>query len=342
MSRNLQGRLRARATDSRRVLPGFAVARAMLAAAGVPDDIVSKYFRAVSTFATRDNVTAIDVGIKLKDHDTDADAGYCVRIHVRDKRARRQIPRSQLIPGRFEGLWTDVIQGEYVEHGTTVVHCDDRKQKLQTLQPGISIGNVRGSAGTLGMFVRGVDEDSNSVYVLSADHVLADVANPTPGDPIIQPGREDGGSAIDAVASLTRRSIIFDAALARYVDDGSRSLTNRVAQTGDLILDSDFADLGTILVKAGSVSCVTQAEVDGIGLFEGLGPGFHLKQVARGLDEGPIAVGGDSGAVWYDPVSSRAVGLHVRGNAVSTPNEQFAIATSVVKLCEALRVEAIL
>ena len=144
------------------------------------------------------------------------------------------------------------------------------------------------------------------------------------------------------MASLARRSVIFDAAVARYVDDGTRSLTNRVAQTGDVISDSDFAELGTILVKAGSVSCVTQAEVDGIGLFEGLGPGYHLKQLSRDLDGGPIAVGGDSGAVWYDPVTSRAVGLHVRGNAVSTPDEQFAIATSVVKLCVALQVEPVL
>jgi len=137
----------------------------------------------------------VDVGIKLKGHDTDADAGYCIRIHVLDKRARRQVPRSQLIPARFEGLWTDVIQGEYVEHhSTTVIECRDRKRKLQALQPGISIGNAHGSAGTLGMLVRGVDADSATVYVLSADHVLADVANPAAGDPIIQPGREDGGA----------------------------------------------------------------------------------------------------------------------------------------------------
>jgi endonuclease G, mitochondrial len=321
-------------------LPGFAVAREMLVRAGIPDEIIEIYFRAVSTFGTRPEVTAVDLGIKLVNSETDADAGYSVRIHVRDKQERRNVPRAQRIPARFEGLRTDVIQAEYIEHlASAVTACSDRKLRQDTLQPGISIGHISGSAGTLGMLVRGARDDVDNVYLLSADHVLADTGNPSAGDPIIQPGREDGGDIADVVAGLTRRSLIYDAAIARYVDDGRRTITNQVAQTSDVIDGFDFPEMGSVLMKAGAVSCVTQAEVTGIGLFEGLGPGYHLKPVANDIESGPIATGGDSGAVWYDPITSRAVGLHVRGNAVSTPHEQFAIATSVVKLCEAMRVE---
>jgi endonuclease G, mitochondrial len=339
VTRNFRRRLGAAAPQAGRALPGFAVTRDMLAGAGIPDDVVARYFRAVSMFATRPDVAAVDLGVKLVDSESDPDAGYCIRIHVRDKQPRRKVPRAQLLPSRFEGLRTDVIQGEYVEHLDTVAVCADRRLKLQSIQPGISIGHARGSAGTLGMLVRGIDGDANTVYVLSADHVLADTDVPSAGDAIIQPGREDGGGANDVVAALTRRSVIFDAAVATYVDDGMRTITNQVAQTPDVIHGFDFAEIGTVLVKAGAVSCVTQAEVDGIGLFEGLGPGYHLKQVSLDIDDGPIATGGDSGAIWYDPTTSRAVGLHVRGNAFATPQEQFAIATSVVKLCAALRID---
>lgn len=318
-------------------LTGFDDVRAMLRAAGVDAAMLGAFFRAVSAFAPRAGVTAVDLGLKLVDHAPDHDAGPTIRIHVRDKRPRREVPRANLLPARFEGLRTDVIQGEYLRQGGGTVLDVGRRVHADPLRPGVSISHERGSFGTLGMFVRGRSgADANVLYLLSADHVLAEPGNAGPGDDVVQPGADDGGTGADAIAQLARRSQTFDAAIARV--GGARGVDNAAFDATTTIADGDFPFIGQVLEKSGATTGVTQAQVDGIGFFEGLGAGMHLVPLAADIDDVPISDLGDSGAVWYDPSTARAIGLHVRGNAVPTPDEQFAVATSIVKLCQLLRV----
>jgi hypothetical protein len=64
---------------------------------------------------------------------------------------------------------------------------------------GVSVGHPAITAGTIGARVT----KDNEVFILSNNHVLANVNQAAIGDPILQPGAFDGGSADDAIATLT-------------------------------------------------------------------------------------------------------------------------------------------
>ena len=67
--------------------------------------------------------------------------------------------------------------------------------------PGISVGHYKVTAGTLGCFVQ--DKDGK-IYVLSNNHVLGNSDRGKWEDPILQPGRLDGGSRRkDIIARLS-------------------------------------------------------------------------------------------------------------------------------------------
>jgi hypothetical protein len=83
--------------------------------------------------------------------------------------------------------------------GAAVAQAQSTKDRWRpTIPPGVSIGHVAVTAGTFGCLVqRGGD-----LFILSNNHVLANVNTAQPGDAIIQPGRYDGGIADDEVATL--------------------------------------------------------------------------------------------------------------------------------------------
>jgi len=94
------------------------------------------------------------------------------------------------------------------------------KTKQRPLLPGISVGHIEVTAGTLGCFVTRSDS-SGKAMILSNNHVLANENNAKKGDLIIQPGRVDRGQQPrDAVGRLFRfvrlkkRGNAIDAAIA--------------------------------------------------------------------------------------------------------------------------------
>lgn len=90
--------------------------------------------------------------------------------------------------------------------------------------PGISVGHYKITAGTLGCFVQ--DEKGKS-YILSNNHVLANTDNSFWRDPILQPGKLDGGdrrkhiiASLSYVVPLSRTAPNFmDAAIAVIEND---------------------------------------------------------------------------------------------------------------------------
>lgn len=71
-------------------------------------------------------------------------------------------------------------------------------QRHRPLRPGISIGHEDITAGTASFFAA----DGRTIYQLSNNHVLAKYDEAEPGDPILQPGPHDGGTAEDEVGVL--------------------------------------------------------------------------------------------------------------------------------------------
>jgi len=64
---------------------------------------------------------------------------------------------------------------------------------------GVSIGHEWITAGTLGCLVK----RDGQIFILSNNHVLADCGNAPIGSAILQPGKYDGGTLVDRIATLS-------------------------------------------------------------------------------------------------------------------------------------------
>ena len=94
--------------------------------------------------------------------------------------------------GEFRGVPTDVVEvGEFR-------FLNQRWSQMRPAQPGVSIGHYKITAGTFGAVVW--DIETGEPFILSNNHVLACGTSGRDGkaglgDPIVQPGAADGGTA---------------------------------------------------------------------------------------------------------------------------------------------------
>jgi len=89
------------------------------------------------------------------------------------------------------------IKTDVVETGVFRAFQDPKK-KMRPARPGVSIGHYNITAGTFGCLVKRGAE----VFILSNNHVLADINKAKLGDAILQPGKYDGGTEADKIAEL--------------------------------------------------------------------------------------------------------------------------------------------
>ena len=144
------------------------------------------------------NVVGIGRGIKeVRGRNT---GKQVVTVMVTKKVPKRELPRWAMVPLSLDDIETDVIEvGEIRALGRT-----DRERPAR---PGMSIGHYKITAGTFGAVV--FDVKTGEPLILSNNHVLANSTNgrdgrARPGDPILQPGRYDGGTDNDVIARLDR------------------------------------------------------------------------------------------------------------------------------------------
>jgi hypothetical protein len=138
------------------------------------------------------NVVATGIGYKIAG-DTLTDEVSIV-VSVSKKLPLAQLTEAAIVPKAIEGMKTDVI-----ETGP-IVAFQDPKQRMRPARPGCSIGHYQITAGTLGCLVKRGDQ----VYILSNNHVLANSNAAQNGDAIWQPGKYDGGTSADQIATLER------------------------------------------------------------------------------------------------------------------------------------------
>jgi len=93
-----------------------------------------------------------------------------------------------LVPKKIKGIPTDVIETGLLRVGPLDI---EHKGFHRPAFCGISVGHKDITAGTLGLWVMGID---NVMYLLSNNHVLANSNDADLGDSILQPGPYDGGS----------------------------------------------------------------------------------------------------------------------------------------------------
>ncbi|HET7377659.1 MAG TPA: hypothetical protein VFK30_13180 [Anaerolineae bacterium] len=146
-----------------------------------------------------DNVVATGVGFKIAG--TTQTTEPSVIVSVTKKLPLEQLSAAALVPKTVNNVKTDVI-----ETGKLVAF-QDPTQKMRPAQPGVSLGHYQITAGTFGCLV----QRGGQIYILSNNHVLANVNDAQIGDPIWQPGKYDGGTSADQIAALEQFfSIAFD------------------------------------------------------------------------------------------------------------------------------------
>jgi endonuclease G len=296
------------------------------------------------------NVGLIDFG--HPEHDGRiAEDQLAIRIHVRKKltdialEAAVAAGYTRPIPAMIGGFPTDVPEGVYHLHvwswrpkpwaspaGAPTAHANP-------LRGGVSISDeYHIAAGTLGGKV--IDRTTGAEMILSNWHVLVADWSAQPGQRVEQPGRLDGGALADTVAALTRDAMAanLDAAVATL--DGSRPLINDQLGLG-AIVGVGRAELGMELVKSGRTTGVTYARVTAVEGTAKIAYGTVervIRQVITiepDMGSGQVSAPGDSGSLWLDAATMRAIGLHFAGSDMP----ERALALDMPSVLDALNVD---
>ena len=292
----------------------------------------------------RPGVTAVDLGFKWSGGQmTDV---VSLRVHVARKKDAADLSEAELFPSEVDGVPIDVIAASYAPQTLLDIRpetaVDGRGKRFKVVPIGVSVGCRFTTAGTLGAKV--IDQESGKEMILSNWHVLAGNRNVQAGLPIWQPGQLDGRpNAASEVAELTRWILgPYDAAVALL--NGKRKVSSKTVE-GSSLLDLTSPRLGMRVWKSGRTTGLTRGIIDGIKMKVPLtypNEGTHLlEQVFRivplpGVGDVEISSSGDSGSVWVDEVSGKAVGLHFAGEASRHP--EHALAHNIDVVLEALRV----
>jgi hypothetical protein len=140
------------------------------------------------------NVVGVGLGFKVSQGVNTGEVGLVVSVtHKADVSA---LAAKDLVPKALNGVKTDVVEtGVFRAQDSS---ADPRGRWRPVVPPGVSIGHPGVTAGTFGCLVRRGDD----VFILSNNHVLADVNEGKQGDLILQPAVADGGTAGDTIATL--------------------------------------------------------------------------------------------------------------------------------------------
>jgi hypothetical protein len=229
------------------------------------------------------------------------------------------------IPGRLEVVDAQRrLTGEYVEvvvedHGDVVAH--GLTDRVRPCGGGYSIGNYRGTTGTLGGVVR--LGDGAWCGLLGNGHVLAALGIASKGEDIYQPGPVDGGSDADVVARLEAWVPLafdgsdneVDCAVARALDPCDTFVVRDVYGIGVPAMVGTGAPDQAIR-KCGKATAVTTGVIasDNADVVVSYIMGLEARFVGQ-LKYSTMAGPGDSGSLLWDRDSLTVVGMHVGADA---------------------------
>src|SRR5687768_1870727 len=286
------------------------------------------------------NITSVGIGYKLKDgKPTD-------EIAVQFTVGRKAIPEAlgaigtEKIPESVEvngvTIPTDVVKRDFSAEYRIVAEAvtGDRKKRLDPIVPGLSVANVKETAGTISCIV--YDALDGSPYILSNWHVLHG-PNGDIGDDIVQPGPfDDNRTQLNRLGRLVRSHLghAGDCAIGSIEE---RDFRPEIIEFDVSVEQLGEPELGDKVVKSGRTTGVTHGMVTRIHTIAAIDyeDGRGEQEVGCfeiGIDtefepaDGEVSKGGDSGAVWLftsrtgKPTAIMA-GLHFAGESSGDPHE---------------------
>jgi hypothetical protein len=217
--------------------------------------------------------------------------------------------------------------------GTPAQH----RQRVRPVPAGVEIGPLGGHfVGTLGCFVRRGPGDSGPLFVLSNNHVLADVNRFPLGTPHTQPF---SGSPADVLAALSdfeplrfpaagsQPRNVIDAAIASVVNP-AQVVLGRMCNISNYTPQLLAPRPGMAVTNAGRTTGVTVGTIQAIRV-RGVQVNYGTRQqpiiatfdnaiTILGEDGAPFSDPGDSGSVILDQASGRPVALLFAGDDRTT------------------------
>ena len=306
------------------------------------------------------NVVGVAIGTKFKG---DADTGEpCLTALVAAKLDPSFLSKDELVPNKVKDVPTDVIEtgpifaGDIAPAGEPVLEHEESmagddygaaarmdtsealaatsvtlNKRVRPAVGGYSVGHYRITAGTIATCCYDLSpfpSTPSRYYILSNNHVLANSNNARIGDPILQPGRFDGGTyPSDLIARLTRYvPIKFHTSTSKplnYVDaaiaEGNFHDLSREVYWGGYVKDLYTAPkVNDIVQKTGRTTGFTTGRVTNInGTVDVNYGGGRLARFRNQIITTRMGAPGDSGSLVMNR-DEAAVGLLFAGSSTRT------------------------
>ena len=283
----------------------------------------------------KENVVGVAVSHKIKNEQDTGDP--CMVVFVEQKLDPALLGSDQAIPKTIKKYKTDVIETGPIfaepHHAEDLAEDEEPDVGIQTLrgrirpvEGGYSVGHYRITAGTMATAV--YDRSPfpgipRRYYMLSNNHVLANSNNARIGDPILQPGRYDGGTyPRDLVARLYRFVPIRFDGRCNYVDAAIavgefHDLDREVYWIG-YVKGVATVGVNANVQKTGRTTSYTTGRVSAINATVNVNYGSgRVGRMCRQIVTTNMSAGGDSGSLLCD-MNERAVGLLFAGSSSVT------------------------
>jgi hypothetical protein len=263
-----------------------------------------------------ENVVGIGVGIRESGGVFTGD--LAIKVFVREKVSPKRIEKDFVIPEELDGIPTDVSPVGHVRSYSYAFKYD------RPVRCGVSCGHQDVSAGTIGCLVV---MKNRRLGLLSNNHVLANENNASIGDPIYQPGKFDGGTSEDLIATLEAFEPIsftsdnlIDAAVA-WTQKASVSTHHMTYTVNPVPIAA--TPLMTV-IKNGRTTQATTGWVEAIDVdsvpveYDNGIAKFNNQIVIRGLSGTAFSDQGDSGSLIVSSGSKQPLALLFAGSATHT------------------------
>ena len=256
----------------------------------------------------------------------------CIHVLVEQKVPNKFLSTNNIIPKSYMGIKTDVIK----IGNPKIAYKDAISQKVRPLEGGcgISIGDDM-ETGTLGCIVSKSGKYTTQYYILSNNHVLANINKAPLGTPIIQPSKEHGGNPTQNIIGHLSNFIPLklkdgDEELINHVDCAIGKITrksllsNKIYDIGEIIGVCE-SDLELKVKKVGCVTGLTEGEIRTLGAtlridFDENGILLFIDQIIAELHSSA----GDSGSIVLNE-SNEAIGLLF----ANSPDERFSFINDI-------------
>jgi hypothetical protein len=317
-----------------------------------------------ATESAERNVHAVGIGSKVVEGKLTQEP--CVRLYVVQKLAESLLPPNAVLPKEVDGIPTDVIESApafILPNGidllpqpsaAAVEPCTNTRRKRQRpVMAGISAAHFQVTAGTISCFCRSTkeDDDPERIFVLSNNHVFADVDRANVSDHLHQPGPVDGGTVTDRFALLHRWVPIqlggqtpnkVDAAIGALLPE--IDIDNRICTIG-AVNGVGTAEETMVVSKHGrttgySEGFIFDLSVDALVGMDHSDPSI----VARFVNQLRVNVkapfpafglGGDSGSLVVNQSTREAIGLYNAG----PPGGEYGLANRIEDVLTELEIE---